>query len=156
MILKLESESVLGVRRSRHDCSFCLCQPHMVSLRLGQTPNCNSNWHFCQPRVCTEHFLVLNLCPTSQITPNVICLGIIVFSQAACCIMRCETHPSISMRWPRVLIIHAGGTLPLAIFERFQSSVPILAFSQHFHSQSEYSTCCSQMLQKQMHNSPWV
>lgn len=30
---------------------------------------------------------LLNLCPTCRITPNVICLGLIVFSQVACCIM---------------------------------------------------------------------
>lgn len=72
-----------------------LLQPNMVSLRLGQGGNI-----LTRPQAVTEKcyslpsteftlntFSLLNLCPTSQITPNVICLGLMVFSQVACCIM---------------------------------------------------------------------
>lgn len=42
---------------------------------------------FANPEFMWSTFLLLNLCPIVRVAPNVICLGLIKFSQVACCIM---------------------------------------------------------------------
>lgn len=85
MILKLVCDSFWGVLRETE-------QTCLLSGSILAKPQATAKKSVCQPRVYTQHFSLLNLCPTSQITPNVICLGLVVFSQVACYIMHCNVR----------------------------------------------------------------